>query len=523
MKPEAGSLKPFSEGKLMATPSPDQLGIYYTSKDLATDGAAIPDRVVGSDSSVLSLSVTALTEATDYWNGAIGVFVGTGTTAALRGFLFHVRKWDLTTKKLSLAQPLPVAPAAGDMFKLIASGKTASNYEVLAMKISGKQPEVESVTGTQITGVTIKKVSALLGEGTLTVSYNTSPAKSLTIKMGTANPGPEATLTANVTNLPVYNADLSGYILVDVTFASLPAGSRSDTFTITAPKGNLIPSMEGYETNDGIGRVRYHLIVAKNKSTSPLDAMTAFSIWTGKPAGNQTSMNAYYSYSTDTPGSFGVLDASTWPTRGFWVRNKTANSGIGDIRYIDYRSGNMLYVKPVSWGYLRFQNGTTELKPGMAITGASTNSAIIDQVVLTSGTWSGTATGTLILKKFIGSFSTNETIKVNNIQYAIASASSTRGYRGFTAQNWSSSDKVEPASDIDIGINLPSGGFYKSPENENIAPDGVTFGLYQAQTEALILESLMAGNSVGIWTRETILDGTQARQDLNGDVSISWY
>ena len=95
----------------MATPTPDQLGVYYTSKDLATDGATIPDRAIGTDSSVLSLSAPALTEATDYWNGAIGFFVGTGTvTAALRGMTFHIRKWDLAMKKLALAQPLPIAP-----------------------------------------------------------------------------------------------------------------------------------------------------------------------------------------------------------------------------------------------------------------------------------------------------------------------------------------------------------------------------------------------------------------------------
>jgi hypothetical protein len=332
-----------------------------------TDSAPIPDRVVGNDSSVLSLAVPALTEATDYWNGAIGVFIGTGTaTAALRGMTFHVRKWDLASKKLALAQPLPIVPASGDTFKLIASGKAASNYEVLAMKVSGKQPEVESVSGTQVTGVTIKKVSALLGEGMLTLNYSTSPSKLLTIKMGTGNPGPETTFTANATNAPVYNADLSGYILVDVNFAALPTSSRSDTFTLTAPKGNLIPNMEGFETNDGVGRSRYHLIVAKNRATSALDAMTAFSIWTGKPVGTQTTITGSYYYSADTPGSINVSNASNWPTRGFWVRNRTTNGGIGDLRYVDYRSGNTLYVKPVTWGYLPFKTGTVELKPGMA-------------------------------------------------------------------------------------------------------------------------------------------------------------
>jgi hypothetical protein len=87
-----------------------------------------------------------------------------------------------------------------------------------------------------------------------------------------------------------------------------------------------------------------------------------------------------------------------------------------------------------------------------------------------------TATGTLILKKFIGSISNNEAIKVNNVQVALAASTSTREYRCFNAVYWYTSDEVELASDI--GINLPSGCFYKNLENENTAPDGVTFGLY---------------------------------------------
>ena len=50
----------------------------------------------------------------------------------------------------------------------------------------------------------------------------------------------------NVTTLPIYNKDLVGFILVDVIFASQLTTSRSDTFTLTAPKGNLIPNFEGF-------------------------------------------------------------------------------------------------------------------------------------------------------------------------------------------------------------------------------------------------------------------------------------
>ncbi|HBT78599.1 MAG TPA: hypothetical protein DEB39_17140 [Planctomycetaceae bacterium] len=281
-----------------------------------------------------------------------------------------------------------------------------------------------------------------------------------------------------------------------------------------------------HETNDGVGRTRYHLTVAKNNATASTDAMTAFSIWTGKPVGTQANLNSSYYFSTESPGSLTVSNASNWPTRGFWIRNRTVNGGNGDLRYVDYRSGNTLYVKPVTWGYVQFKSGSLELKSGMAIIGSTYGTtAIIDQVVVTSGSWAaGNATGTLILKKIVGStFYNNDSIKVDDTQHALVAATSTRGYRGFTATNWYANDKIEPTADIDIGINLPESGLFKNPATENIAPDGVIFSHHTAQEEALILESLLAENSVGIWIRQTILDGTQARQDIDGSLSTSWY
>jgi hypothetical protein len=64
-------------------------------------------------------------------------------------------------------------------------------------------------------------------------------------------------LTGDAQNIAVYNKDLAGFILVDVVYASLrTSGTYTDTFTLSLPKGNLIPNFEGYETNDGFGRTR---------------------------------------------------------------------------------------------------------------------------------------------------------------------------------------------------------------------------------------------------------------------------
>jgi hypothetical protein len=444
----------------------------------------------------------------------------------LRGVTFHVRKWDKASNRLSIAGPLPVIPVAGDVFKIFVGGKTASSQEVLAMKVSGKQPEVDGVAGTNITGVTIRKASAMLGEGTLSLNFNAT-TKALMLRMGTTGDyGPETILTANATGLPIYNKDLAGFILIDVVFASLPAsGSPTDTFTLTIPKGNLIPSYEGYETNDGFGRTRYHLVVAKNKATAPLDAMNCFSIWTGKPSGastTQTSGNTAPSYAA--PQTLNVASASTWPTRGFWIYNKTKR----DFRYVDYRSGNTLYLKAIDWGVFAFRTGRVALQPGMML-GNSTSptiTAIIDQVHITSGTWTGSdATGTLILKKYTGTgfFGNTSNIYLGSQIAITGNSTSTRGFRGVQALTWQSNDVIEPASDLDLGVNLPVNNNFLDPPNDMTAPEGVTFSHHPSQEDSLIVESLLGGDSVGIWLKQTILDGTQAREGIEGDIGFSWY
>ena len=500
-------------------PTPDLLGLYYASRDLPSSGANSPDRVVGTGATQMTIPLSNVTEPTGFWNGATGYFCGNGTSAALRGIPFHVRNWNFSDKTLTLAAPVPIAPVAGDTLKLFKGGKYASNQEILSMKVSGKQPEVETVNGPNVTGITIKKASGLLGEGTLTVYY-VSTTKALSIRMGSGNYGPETFLTGDATNVAVYNSDLSGFILVDVVFASLrPSSSYTDTFTLTFPKGNFIPNYEGYETNDGVGRTRYHLAVVKNKATLPLDAMAALSVWTGKPAGANSTCSGTNNPSYTATSTISVANASTWPTRGFWIRNRTRN----DLRYIDYRSGNTLYAKPVLWAVLPFKLGATAIVPGMTVTSAGTDNAVVDQVTVTSGAWgTGNAVGELRLKKLVGTWALDTPIRVNGIQYAQASAATIRGFRGTTAVTWSNNDVLELASDLDIGINSPVGGIFKDPESDTIAPDGVTFNLCQSQEEAAIVDLLRGGEIVGVWVRQNILDGTQARADIDGDVNVSW-
>jgi len=509
----------------MATPAPDKIGFYYASKHLGT-GGAVTERTIGTVTNAMQFIVNNLTEPTGAWDGALGYFTET-TTTALRGVTFHVRRWDRSTNMLTLSAPLPVIPVTGDKFVLYVGGGQASNKEVLCMKAGGKQPEVEPVRGTNVTGVTIKKISPILGEGTLTLNYLTS-TKELQIRMGTSGDyGPPVAFTRDTQNAVLFARDLVGYIIVDVVFSQLSTANRTDTFTLTAPKGNMIPNYEGYETADGVGRTRYHLFVAKNNSTDSEDAISGMMLWTGRPAGTETTLSSSYSVPTTAPSSMVVANASNWPTRGFWVKNKTIASPKVDLRYVDYRSGNTLYVKPVVWGRIGFRDGNAQLKPNTPITDSysTANSAVIDQVVVTSGSLEdGTAVGTLTLKKYVGNMYSGYEIRVDGIRCAMSNTAFTRGYRDCSAVQWNSGNLVEPASDIDIGLEFPDeNGLFSNPDTENIAPGGVQFECVDDQFRSQFAGPVFAGAALGIWLRGTILDGTQARANIEGDLSFEYY
>ncbi len=514
----------------MPTPTPEKISIFYASKGLGTGGAPTV-RTVGSVTSPMVFTVNNVSEETGFWNGAVGYFLNTQTTA-LRAKTFHVRDWNKESNTLTLSTPLPTIPVSGDKFYMYVGGRQASNQEVLCMLAGGKQPEIEPIVPTYNTGVTIKKISPLLGEGTLTLYYtNSGGVKTFMIRMGTSGDyGPGIQLTHNVQNLVLFTKDLLGYIIVDVEFDKLSTSSnRTDTWTLTTPKGNMLPNMEGYETNDGVGRTRYHLFPMKNKATDSEDVVSGMMFWTGRPEGSNTTPTGNYSISPIASQTINVTNAADWPTRGFWVRNLSVNNGQGDLRYVDYRSGNSLYTKPILWGWVDFKDGLKEILPGTTIHSSqnTTYTAVIDQVRLTGGSWTnGDATGRLIIKKWLTnfSFSTSYGIMVAGERYATPSATSVRGFRDCTAVQWTTAHTVCPASDIDLGLEFPDdNGLFGDLENENIQPAGVEFACYDDQLRSHFAGPIMAGESVGIWLRQTILDGTQARQDLDGSTSLQWY
>ena len=242
----------------MPTPTAEKLKIYFPGKYLTTDGDNLNPFTANSGDK-REIVCNALTQADGYFDGALGWFDGDTLTPELGGIFFHVREFTHSTGTLLLSRDLPMIPQDGDTFRLVIGGKVRSSQETFGMKVGGVLPELSPVECVNITGVTIKKAAGRLGEGDLTITYNSS-MQELFIKMDSFPNGTGLDVSSDLTDIPVYAEDDQGYILVDVDSANLPLDDKTDLFTLVYAKAAFTPDYEGYETaQDSGGKIRYFM------------------------------------------------------------------------------------------------------------------------------------------------------------------------------------------------------------------------------------------------------------------------
>ncbi len=505
----------------MPTPTADRLRTYYASRHLAADGDALALYTVGS-ATVRTLAAAALTQATGYWNGAVGWFDPATATAALRGAAFHVQSFDGGTDTLTLSRDLPAVPQAGDTFRLALGGNRRSSQETFGMAVGGAMPEFAPVACANVTGVTIRKASARLGAGDLHLAYDAARDE-LTVRMGArGSAGPALDVSADATGAVVHAADDQGYVIVDVVAASLPAVNAADVYTLTYPRGYFCPDFEGYETG-GQGKIRYRLEVCRN--TDPADAMVDLCVHTVSPAGLATTIAAGQSL-TPAAGTIDIVGGTDWPGRSFWVRNTDANAGAGDCRYVKYRSGATLYCEAADdWTRLAFDSGLAAPAPGQTVVGATSGATgRVVSVQVNSGAWgTSDAAGVLILSMVAGAFADNEALQVSGSTCALADGADVKGLRGYAAANWAAGDHLQVMPDIDLGIEAPDvNSQFDDPAGESIAPGGVVFSTPMDEEDALYMGDLAAGGMRGIWRREWIMNNHRARKEIIADAVYFW-
>jgi len=325
----------------MATPTSDALKFYFASKYLASDGGTVTQQTADAGCTIRTIVDSALTEADDYWNGAVGWFDAATTTAALQGIFFHVRDFDAATDTLTLAKALPAAPAAGDTYRLILGGNYRGDIECYGQTLDGDQPELVTVSGTNITGLTITYASAALLSGTLSVSYNDT-AETMEIKMDSESYGVPIDVSGDVLGGVIYDELEEGFIIVNVTNASLPASNQVDTFTVAYPDEKFVPDYQAYETT--ADKTRYRLLVVRNEDGT--DSMTDLTVWCAKPDGDNTTVATGETIGI-AASSGDLTDASTHPSGSYWLYNST----LDDLRYVKTRVGNTIYWADATGGH----------------------------------------------------------------------------------------------------------------------------------------------------------------------------
>lgn len=501
----------------MATPTADKARTYFPSKEKGADGQALDVRLVDTPLSVSTIKCAELSATDDYYNGALGWFI----TGALVGEFIHVLDYDGTSKVLTLAKELSAAPAEDDQFILAVGGNYRSTYETFGLTADGDLPELESVVGDNIgaTAMTIKKISAAISAGTLSVFYDFS-LDLLFVKMDAGAYGVGLDVSGDVSDGIVFLPDGEAYIQVDITAVNLPGGDATDTYIIAIPERTNIPDQEGAQTGTTNGLTRYHGRVVKN--TDGADTMVGLLAYNDKPAGSNTTLAGGESLGT-TAGDFEATDASDWPTRGFWLKNTTVNAGAGDCRYAKYRSGNQIYCQAVEWATLDFDGGDNEIERGDAIEdGTSGATAVVDQIVVTSGTWGGNdAAGSMILKLVVGTFGAGNDIEVASLVSAQCDGASNLSLRGYDATNWSAADDIEIMTDLDIGIDEPSTDQFEDPEPYQ-APDNVVFDDKPDSGDSISIGDLTSSSIYMIWLREWIPADAEPRANIDADTHLQW-
>lgn len=503
----------------MVTPLTSTSRTYLPGKDIVNDGDPIVTNTADAGGSITELVDAAIVSADGAYDGAIIFFRGDTTTVALQGHFEHVRTWLNSTKTFTFAKDLPAIPVAGDTYSIIFGGNKRSDQQAFGLEGGGVQPELAGIVGTNVTGVTLTQFSGLLGEGVLTVDF-TFATSQLKIKMDSDPFGLTFTVTGDANDQYLFADGGEAYLRFDVVQASLPGSDQSDTHTLTIPVQTLTPDYEGYETlSDDNGKTRYRLEVIQNDSGS--DSMLTTKVFSSVFDTDTTTIDT--GTATTAKSTFDVQFGLTWPSKAFWLYNVTKD----DCRYVLLKSGVQITTQKVDWMEVGFDAAAVEAFQGDVLTDLTTGATgIIDQVFLDSGSYGGgDGAGTFLIKKVVGSFNNNDTLQVSAVTVGLVDGSPALGLRGLTAQTWVATDTLQVMSEVDLGLETPTGGgsdTYQDPATETENPSGITFVRADSLSDALDIGTLVVGQQHGVWRREWIMEGAASRTGINPSTNYNY-
>jgi hypothetical protein len=313
----------------------------YLHRGLASSGDTPTQYTADSGGTVRTVVDAALTEADDYWNGAILRWDG-GPNA---GLYSSVGDFDAATDTLTLDEDLPNAVAAGDTYTLFQGGKYASDVRIPGMK---------AATPVDVTGFTIDYVAMLNGEGTGTLKfvYNGGSGQALTWTPPGEIEGVEVDIsgmsenaTAVITGGGTSATQRSKYIIVTRTAAALPTENEQDDISLESPAGSFLATFTGTETQ--AGTTIYRPVAIENTASDKIYAVKVYCDVPDSDAADTTvATGGGISTGAD---ELTADDLADWPAHGF-VYNSTKD----DLRYYYDRSGDTVQIMDPSGGIRGF-------------------------------------------------------------------------------------------------------------------------------------------------------------------------
>jgi hypothetical protein len=295
--------------------------LYYPLKTNSADGQALTQQTSDGGGTVRTIISSGLTQADNYWNGAVGFFDAATATAALRNRFFHVKDFDAASDTLTLFADLPAVPGATDTFRLVLGGNWRTTWPV---------PGLTAGAPTNVTGVSITHAAYKNGTGNGTLAFTASGQTLKWTAPGDAAGAAVAVGAGGTFNL--FSDTDSMWIEVSVTPGSLPGTNQSDTIALSQPSGIFLPNEEGDETN--LGKTRYHALPFRNNhATDSLFDLLAYLVKEVSTAADTTTTSTLI----DGGGGNATLTCASltnWPASG-WIYNVDKN----DARYYYNLSG----------------------------------------------------------------------------------------------------------------------------------------------------------------------------------------
>ena len=290
-----------------------------------------PTQYTAASGTVRTAMAAALTEADDYWNGAI-VRWDDGDNAGLYSSVFD---FDAGTDTLTFDEELPNAVASGDKFTMFLGGMYASDQMIPGLKTS---------MPVNVTGFSVVCAAMLNGEGTgiLRFTYNGGTARTLAwtppggtegspVSVQTLSTGDKATLYGGGTS----TAEASTFLCVMRTADAMPTADALDDVSLAMPTGSFLSPFTGTESE--AGATIYRPVGIENTGAASLYSLKAYcaSPW---PDAENTTVAAGGAIGTGAD-TLVANDFLNWGSHGF-IFNSTKN----DVRYFFDRSGETVSI-----------------------------------------------------------------------------------------------------------------------------------------------------------------------------------